>query len=364
MLFKYAAEKDKLLAFWRGYCYNVLCIRRCLDPRLLGKIPDKRIFFADGVGGDIEKRIGETLPGNTFLKSGVIMCSNHNKHFNWKSILMIIFGNILYAFTVKFFLLPSNLMSSGTTGIALVVNHLTDFSISTFILCFNVAALLLGLVFLGRKFVMTTIASSLCYPVLLEVLNRIFGEVLITENMMLNTLFSGMGLGMALGIVIRAGASTGGMDIPPLILNKYFRIPVSISLYVFDFIIIVSQVFYHPLEDLLYGVLLLIVTSVMLDKTILMGSSKTEVKIVSKKSEEIRREILTGVDRGVTILNGEGGYLREEAQIILSVVSNYELAKVEKLVRRIDPECFMIVSRVTEVWGKGFSIEKYYEKKN
>lgn len=279
-----------------------------------------------------------------------------------KSAALVLVGNIIYAGTVKLFLLPSNLMSSGTTGISLVVNHLTSFPIPLFIALFNIAALIVGLIFLGKKFAMTTVFSSLLYPAFLEIFNRIHpGDIHITDNMLLNVLFSGIGLGLALGLVIRAGASTGGMDIPVLILNRYFKIPVSISLYVFDFCIILCQTFYHTAEDLLYGILLLLLTSIVLDKAVLLGVHKTEIKIISEKHDEIRSVILSEIDRGVTMLYGEGGYSQEEKQIVLTVISNRELAKIEKLVRAVDPSCFMIVSTVREVWGKGFSIEKTYK---
>ena len=279
-----------------------------------------------------------------------------------KSTALVLIGNIIYAGTVKLFLLPSNLMSSGTTGIALVINHMIRFPIPLFIALFNVAALIVGLIFLGKKFAMTTVFSSLLYPAFLEIFNRILPyDLHITDNMLLNVLFSGMGLGLALGLVIRAGASTGGMDIPVLILNRYFKIPVSVSLYVFDFCIILCQTFYHTPEDLLYGILLLLLTSIVLDKAVLLGVNKTEVKIISDKHNEIRNVILSEIDRGVTMLYGEGGYSKDEKQIVLTVVSNRELAKIEKLVRSVDPGCFMIVSTVREVWGKGFSLEKTYK---
>ena len=167
-----------------------------------------------------------------------------------------------------------------------------------------------------------------------------------------------MGLGLSLGLVLRGGASTGGMDIPPLILKKFFRIPVSASLWAFDFCILLAQMLYHPVEDLLYGILLIIVISFMLNKIMLFGTSRTEVKIVSEKAEEIRQAILSRVDRGVTMLHGEGGYLRRDTEVILSVVSNHEVPKLESLAREIDPACFMIISQVTEVLGRGFSYGK------
>ena len=272
---------------------------------------------------------------------------------------MVLLGNALYAFTVKFFVLQADLISCGTTGLALVVQRVSGIPVSWFVLFFNIAMLCLGWAVLGRKFAMTTVVSSLMYPILLELLDRTLGEVVLTDNMLLNVIFAGLGLGLSLGIVLRAGASTGGMDIPPLILKKFFRIPVSASLWVFDLTIMLLQMFFHTGEDLLYGILLLIVMSLTLNKVMLLGTSRTEVKIVSARAHKIRDEILTRVDRGVTLLHGEGGYLHEPTEIIMSIVSNHELPKIERLARDIDPDCFMIVSSVTEVWGRGFSTSKH-----
>ena len=158
------------------------------------------------------------------------------------TVATVIFGNVLYALVVRLFLLPGNLMTGGTTGIGLVVNHFTGLSISGFVLVFNIIMLLIGVAFLGKKFALTTVISSFTYPIALEAANRIFGNYVITENAMLNTIFAGLGVGIGLGVVIRTGASTGGMDIPPLVLHKYFRIPVSVSLNAFDMLILVMQV--------------------------------------------------------------------------------------------------------------------------
>ena len=281
------------------------------------------------------------------------------KNNRYLSLALVVLGNILYTFTVKLFLLPANLISCGTTGLALVASHYLNIPMSGFILVFNMIMLALGWVILGRKFAMTTVLSSILYPVTLEILNLLLGDVVITENILLNVLFAGAGLGLSLGIVIRAGASTGGMDIPPLILKKFLHIPVAASLWVFDFCIMLSQMAFHPAEDLLYGILLLIVISVALNKVMLLGTTRTEVKIISEHSEEIRHAILSQVDRGVTILHGEGGYGRSSTEVILSVVSNRELPRLQQMARAIDPNCFMIVSQVTEVWGRGFTIDKH-----
>ena len=108
------------------------------------------------------------------------------------------------------------------------------------------------------------VISSFTYPIALEAATRIFGNYVITENAMLNTIFAGLGIGIGLGIVIRTGASTGGMDIPPLVLHKYFRIPVSVSLNAFDMLILVMQVIYNPPERVLYGILLVLVYTTVL----------------------------------------------------------------------------------------------------
>ena len=147
----------------------------------------------------------------------------------WISFLLVVTGNILYALAIKLFVLPANLISCGTTGMALVAEHLLHIPMSGFILVFNLAMLLLGWMILGRQFAMSTLFSSLFYPIALELLNRSLGDVSVTENPLLNVIFSGLMLGLSLGLVLRGGASTGGMDIPPLILKKYFRIPVSAS---------------------------------------------------------------------------------------------------------------------------------------
>ncbi|MCI9074612.1 MAG: YitT family protein [Dorea sp.] len=288
------------------------------------------------------------------------------EHKNVRSIrtaVVIILGNALYALTVKVFLLPGNLMVGGTTGIGLLIHRFTGMSLSGFVLLFNLVMLAAGFLLLGKKFALTTVISSLAYPVLLEVFDAVFGNMAVTEDIILNTVFSGLGIGVSLGLVIRMGASTGGMDIPPLVLNKYFRIPVSVSLNVFDMLILLGQAVLNPPERILYGIILVFIYTSVLDKVIMMGTTRTEVKVVSKHVEEIRYAILAQVDRGVTLLYGEGGYLQEETRIVLSILSNRELPKVERLIRDIDPEAFMIVSRVTEVRGKGFSISKDYIKK-
>ena len=270
----------------------------------------------------------------------------------------VLVGNVILTFAIKLFLLPSGLMSNGTTGLALVMEHLTGMPVSVFALIFNIAMLILGWVILGKQFAATTLFSSIFYPLFLELLNRTIGDYQITENIFLNLLFAGMGTALGLGLIIRAGASSGGMDIPPLILERFFKIPVSVSLWCFDFVILMAQLPFHKPEDLLYGILLILTISITLNKSIHMGATKTEVKIISDKAPEIRDAVLNKVERGVTLLHGESGYLHRNTEVVLTVIASKELAKIERVVREVDPACFIIVNRVSEVWGRGFTKDK------
>lgn len=270
----------------------------------------------------------------------------------------VLVGNIILTLAIKLFLLPSNLMSNGTTGLALVMEHLTGMPVSVFSLIFNIAMLILGWVILGKQFAATTLFSSIFYPLFLELLNQTIGDYQITENIFLNLLFAGMGTALGLGLIIRSGASSGGMDIPPLILERFFKIPVSVSLWCFDFVILMAQLPFHKPEDLLYGILLILTISITLNKSIHMGATKTEVKIISDKAPEIRDAVLNKVERGVTLLHGESGYLHRNTEVVLTVIASKELAKIERVVREVDPACFIIVNRVNEVWGRGFTKDK------
>ena len=253
------------------------------------------------------------------------------------TLLTVIIGNAMYAAVAVLFLFPSGLPTGGTTGIALLVNRLTGLSVSMFVLGFNIVMLVVGFIFLGKKFAFTTIVSTFTYPICLE----LFGQ--------------------GLGSVIRMGTSTGGMDIPPLILNKYFKIPVSVSLNAFDICILLGQAILIPPEMLLYGVILVMTYTTVLNKVLLLGGSKMEVKIISRNPEPIRQAIIGHLDRGLTILRAEGGYSQEDRQVLLVVVSNRELHQLERIVKNIDPESFVIVSEVREVSGRGFSLTKEHK---
>ena len=277
-----------------------------------------------------------------------------------RTVLALVAGNALYSLTVVLFLIPSGLITGGATGIALAANRLIGLPVSGVLLLVNVVMLVAGWILLGRRFALSTLASTFLSPLTLAIWEELFQDYVLTDDLILCTIFAGLGIGVSLGIVIRTGGSTGGMDIPPLVLQKYFRIPVAASMTVFDLAILLAQAVSSPKEQVLYGIVLVFVYSTVLDKVIMLGEHRTEVKIISTHTDEIRSVILSELDRGVTLLDAEGGYLRQPGQLLLTVISNRQLPRLEKLVHAIDPACFMVVSEVTEVRGRGFSLDKDY----
>lgn len=288
------------------------------------------------------------------------MTQPHSRTAALLSAPAILLGNILFALTLKLFVMPSGLIMGGATGVALAVNRAFGLSVSGVLLVFNVSMLILGWLVLGRTFAISTLASTFLGPIALEFWERLLGDYVLTDDLLLCTVFAGLGIGVSLGMVIRAGASTGGMDIPPLVLNKLCRLPVSVSMFFFDILILLTQAMVTPADQILYGILVVLISTVVLDKVIMIGTTRTEVKIISSKADEIRAAILSQIDRGVTILHGEGGYLHQPTQLLLCVVSNRELPRLEKLIHSIDPASFVIVGHVSEVSGRGFSLSKQY----
>ena len=252
---------------------------------------------------------------------------------------MVLAGNTLYALGVTLFLLPSGLITGGTTGLGLVAEHFFHVPLSTFVAVFNILMFLVGLLVLGKVFALTTAISSFYYPAILAVFQSLFGEVRLTEDPLLATVLAGLMIGASIGVVIRAGASTGGMDIPPLVLQKKLHIPVSVSLYVFDCLI-------------------------LLNKTLLLGTGQMQLKVVSKKYGEISQAIQRQVDRGTTLFQSMGGFEQEQGCTVLTVVDRRELPKLTELVTEIDPDAFMVVNQVNEVRGRGFTSPKRYEKRD
>ncbi|MBR5268088.1 MAG: YitT family protein [Lachnospiraceae bacterium] len=278
-----------------------------------------------------------------------------------KQVLIIVFGLTVYAFGVALFVLPMDMIAAGTTGMALLAQRLWGIPISTFVGAFNILMFGLGWLELGKKFALTTLIATFYYPVMLDVAIAVVGDMVISSDPMLCAIFAGLMIGFSLGIVIKAGASTGGMDIPPLVMKKRIGIPVSVSMYVFDAVILIAQMPFGDKERILYALIMVMIYTMVLDKVLMMGTKQVQVKIFSSKYEEISEAIRVKLDRGTTLLHMEGGHTRQKSMAVLSVVSGRELAQLNDIVMEQDPCAFMIVHPVGEVHGRGFTLSKMYK---
>lgn len=282
-------------------------------------------------------------------------------HMSIKKIAMVLAGNTIYAIAVALFILPGGLITGGTTGMALVAFHQFGIPVAAFIGCFNILMFAAGALVLGKAFAFTTIISTFYYPFILGILENLFGHVAMTGDRMLATVFSGLLIGVGIGLVIRAGASTGGMDIPPLILNKKWNLSVSVTMSIFDCMILLSQMLFSNKEQILYGILLVLLYTMVLDKVLLIGRNQMQVKIISEKHEEISLAVQSRMDRGTTLLRSEGGHLRKPSYTVLTVISGRQLSRLNDLIIGIDPHAFMIINQVNEVRGRGFTLHKEYK---
>lgn len=280
---------------------------------------------------------------------------------NLKKIATVLAGNTVYALAVSLFILPNGLITGGTTGLALVAHAKLGIPIALFIGVFNIIMFAAGAFVLGKAFALTTLISTFYYPFILGVFEKLSGNMVITQDRMLATVFSGLLIGAGIGMVIRAGASTGGMDIPPLILNKKWNLSISQTMSVFDCLILLSQMIFSNMEQILYGILLVLLYTMVLDKVLMTGRNQMQVKVISKKYDQISQEIQRRMDRGTTLLASEGGHLRESSFAVLTVISGRQLPKLNELVLEIDPNAFMIINQVTEVRGRGFTLHKEYK---
>ena len=278
--------------------------------------------------------------------------------FDLKRLFFVILGNTIYAAGIAAFVLPTGLITGGTTGLGLIANHYFQIPIELFAAAFNVTMFILAVLVLGKSFALTSLISTFYFPVILGVFQKV--EVLqnLTDDLMLCTIFSGLCIGVGIGMVIKAGASTGGMDIPPLIFNKKMGVPVSVGLYVFDFSILIGQMFFRDTEKSLYGILLVMIYTVLVDKVLLMGKNQMQVKIISDEYEKINAMIHQKLDRGTTLYKTETGYLHKDGFAIFTVVSNRELPKLNEMVLEIDSKAFMVINQVSEVKGRGFTLGK------
>lgn len=276
-----------------------------------------------------------------------------------ETILGVLAGNIILAFTVAAFIVPHGIIMGGATGIGLTIGHYFPVNLSVAILAVNGLLFLLGACTLGKKFIVTTIVSTFLYPVCLSVIQSIPGIDSLTDNIMLATFYGGALLGLGIGLIVRVGASTGGTDILALVFNKWFHFPVAVLIYVVDFTVLGCQILFSDTEQIMYGILLLVLETLILNRVMLLGQSQIQLLIISDHYEELREKLMK-LDVGVTMLHIETGYGKQEKKGILCVVHKRKLYYVKELIQDVDEQAFITISQVNEVHGRGFSIARDY----
>ena len=274
-------------------------------------------------------------------------------------VLGIILGNLIFTFGLAAFSIPNNFLVGGATGIARSIEYFLNVDVSITVACINVVMFFLGLRILGKRFALTTIISTLLFPVLLNWMLSVDALGHITDDRLLAAIFGGSLTGLGLGIVMRLGGSTGGMDIPPLILNKKFRIPVAVTMYCLDVLILLSQVLFTGAEEILYGILSVLLTSVMVNQVLVFGGGDVQVLIISKEYEKINEIIQKDLDRGSTFVPIQTGFQHLEQKAVLCVLHNREMSHLNQYVQQIDPKAFIIINGVREVRGRGFTLDKH-----
>ncbi len=280
-----------------------------------------------------------------------------------QTVLGVLAGNAVLAFSVAAFIVPHGIIMGGATGIGLMLSRVIPLPLSLLIFVVNAFLFVWGTIVLGKKFALTTIVSTFAYPAFLSVAQMIPGITELTDNMMLAALYGGVLLGVGIGLIVKVGSSTGGTDILALIFNKWFHIPVAVLLYVVDFLVLGSQIFDSTSEQVLYGIMTLVLETVLMNRVMLLGKAQIQLFIISEKYEEIKGRVLKDIDAGVTMVHIETGYGAKEQKGVLCVVQNRKLYSVREIVHEIDPKAFITVTQINEVSGRGFTIDRVYHEK-
>lgn len=274
-----------------------------------------------------------------------------------KDILIVIIGNFIIAVAAVYLILPMNIVTSGVAGVVVILHHFWEINETLMIILLDIGLFLIGAVFLGTKFAAATILSTIVYPVWIAVLSQ-FPYTLHIDPI-LASFYAGILIGAGTGLVFRTGGSTGGVDIPALLINKFARIELATCSLIVGIVVISCGVLAYGVEAALIGMISIFSESVMIDKMLVAGGETTKmVYIISEKWEEISRVIQEEVHRGVTLLNAEGGHSHITRPVVLCAIRQRQYGMLSKLVRKIDPVAFVVVSAATEVTGEGFTFTK------
>ena len=283
-----------------------------------------------------------------------------------KDFLEITIGIIIISIGYYFFLLPAKLVTGGIMGISIIIEDVFHYSPSSFLYVCYAILLTLGGLLLGKDFFIKSLYGALLQPTVVFILEQIVPAdyfINMVENqsnvLFVAMIFAPLIYGTGIGLLFKHNATTGGMDAVQKIMNKYLKLPLSMCIYISDGIVILLGIFAFGIERGTFALVTMFLIGKIVDLVCLGGKSKNTVEIITSKPEEIKNMIYTSINRGVTEMNVQGGYSKENKKLLLCVLSNREYIKIKELVYEIDPFAFMIVSSANEVLGRGFTLDKF-----
>lgn len=266
----------------------------------------------------------------------------------------MVLGNAICAFSVTCFALPYNMVVSGMSGIGRIVNIFTGFSVSAVVAVFNIALFILGAVVLGKKFAATIALGTFAFPFFMGIFEQMTSLHHMVNEPMLAAICAGVLDGVGLGLVMRLGGSTGGIDVLAMIFNRKLGWKLATVMAGMDIAIFLMQIPVTATEGIILGILYALVYGVVMDRMIVLEQGGYQIMIWTEKIHEVNEELLK-IGFGTSILRGVGGYLREDRDIILCAASNRNFNKVKRAVMAIDGGAFMTITSVSEVNGNGFT---------
>ncbi|HBI04542.1 MAG TPA: hypothetical protein DDY49_11000 [Paenibacillaceae bacterium] len=275
----------------------------------------------------------------------------------WKYVrtfLYITLGSFLYSIALKLFFVTNHLAQGGITGVSLLLHYLFKTPIGLMIILMNIPIFILGYIRLGKGFLLYSAYGMLSVSILIDVTSYMHMEPL--QNVILAPIYGGIIGGLGVGLILRVGGTTGGVDIIARVLQTRFRgLEMGKLIAVIDFTIIGLSSFIVGLEKAMLTSVAVYVSSRVVDLILTGVQQSRSVMIVSQKTEEINKLIQKELVRGVTMLHAMGGYTKKEGEVIMVVVQMYELDRLRKLVKEIDSRAFIMVFELKEVIGEGFT---------
>jgi len=278
--------------------------------------------------------------------------------FSWRSIrdyALIILGGFVQALALRTFLVPAQLVGGGISGIAQLLHYLWGWPIGVVTLLGNLPLFVLGWRYLGGpRFALRTILSVLSYTIFTDILIQFTGQAPITEDILLNTLYGGILLGVGLGLVYLGRGTSGGTDILGRILNQRLGMSISLAYMITDSFAVLLAGFFFGWEKSLYGLIMIYLSGVAADMISQGTNVIREAMIITDETEKVVLAISDALGRGTTILSGRGGYTQKDRPVIFCVVTAGEVIRLKSIVQEADPDAFMVVGQANEALGEGF----------